>query len=70
MPVINVWIPFAQGKWGRNKNAWDEKEEKKMSLKEILNHARFSQVGFVVNDIEETKKKYALLFGVTEPETK
>ena len=40
-----------------------------MSLKEILNHARFSQVGFVVNDIEETKKKYALLFGVTEPAT-
>ena len=41
-----------------------------MSLKEILDHARFSQVGFVVNDIKETKKKYALLFGVTEPETK
>lgn len=40
-----------------------------MSLKEILNHARFSQVGFVVNDIEETKKKYALLFDVEEPAT-
>jgi len=40
-----------------------------MSLKEILNHAKFSQVGFVVNDIEETKKKYALLFDVAEPAT-
>ena len=40
-----------------------------MSLKEILNHAKFSQVGFVVNDIEETKKKYALLFDEAEPAT-
>lgn len=38
-----------------------------MSLKEILNHAKFAQVGFVVKDIEATKKKYALLFDCAEP---
>ena len=38
-----------------------------MGLKEILKQAKFAQVGFVVNDIEETKKKYALLFDCAEP---
>ena len=28
-----------------------------MGLKEILSQARFAQVGFVVNDIEEFKKQ-------------
>ncbi len=40
-----------------------------MSLKEILSCAKFAQVGFVVNDIEETKKQYSLLFDVSAPET-
>ena len=35
-----------------------------MNLPGILSTARFSQVGFVCNDIEETKKKFALLFGI------
>lgn len=39
-----------------------------MELRSILGQARFAQVGFVVNDIEETKRKYALLFGCAEPE--
>lgn len=39
-----------------------------MGLKQILGQAKFAQVGFVVNDIEETKKKYALLFDCTEPD--
>ena len=39
-----------------------------MGLKQILGQAKFAQVGFVVNDIEETKKKYALLFDCAEPE--
>lgn len=39
-----------------------------MGLKQILGQARFAQVGFVVRDIEETKKKYALLFDCAEPE--
>ncbi len=38
-----------------------------MGLKEILSQAKFAQVGFVVNNIEETKKKYALLFDCAEP---
>ena len=40
-----------------------------MGLKAILKNANFSQVGYVVNDIEETKKQYALLFDVMAPET-
>ncbi len=40
-----------------------------MGLKAILKNANFSQVGYVVNDIEETKKQYALLFDVIAPET-
>ena len=40
-----------------------------MGLKEILRQAKFAQVGFVVNDIEETKRKYALLFDCLLPET-
>lgn len=40
-----------------------------MGLKAILEHAKFSQVGFVVHDIEATKKQYALLFDVAEPDT-
>ncbi len=39
-----------------------------MGLREILKQAKFSQVGFVVNDIEETKKKFALLFDCAEPD--
>ena len=38
-----------------------------MGLKKILSQAKFAQVGFVVNDIEATKKKYALLFDCAEP---
>lgn len=38
-----------------------------MGLKAILDNAKFAQVGFVVNDIEETKKKYSLLFDMAEP---
>ena len=41
-----------------------------MGLKEILSQARFAQVGFVVNDIEETKEKYALLFDCLAPEAR
>ena len=40
-----------------------------MSLKAILQSAKFAQVGFVVNDIEETKKQYSLLFDCVAPET-
>ena len=40
-----------------------------MGLKEILRQAKFAQVGFVVNNIEETKKKYALLFDCLVPDT-
>ncbi|SFU88485.1 VOC family protein [Butyrivibrio sp. INlla21] len=40
-----------------------------MSLKAILDTAKFAQVGFVVHDIEATKKQYALLFDVKEPDT-
>ena len=38
-----------------------------MGLKQILGQAKFAQVGFVVSSIEETKKKYALLFDCVEP---
>lgn len=38
-----------------------------MGLKQILGQADFAQVGFVVNDIEATKKKFALLFDCAEP---
>lgn len=38
-----------------------------MGLKEILSQSKFAQVGFVVNDIEAAKKKYALLFDCAEP---
>ena len=40
-----------------------------MSLKAILKSAKFAQVGFVVHDIEATKKQYALLFDCEEPQT-
>ncbi len=40
-----------------------------MSLKAILEQAKFAQVGFVVHDIEATKQQYALLLGVDAPET-
>ncbi len=40
-----------------------------MELKKLLEQAKFAQVGFVVNDIEETKKKFALLFGCKVPPT-
>ncbi len=38
-----------------------------MGLKSILNNARFAQVGFVVNNIEETSRKFALLFDCPIP---
>ena len=50
---------------------WESDESIKetgMGLREILGQAKFAQVGFVVNDIEETKKKYALLFDCVAPE--
>ncbi len=40
-----------------------------MSMSKILEHVRFSQVGFVVHDIEATKQVYAALFGVEAPPT-
>lgn len=39
-----------------------------MELGVILEGMQFSQVGFVVKNIERTKKKFALLFGCAEPE--
>ncbi len=41
-----------------------------MGLKQILGLGDFAQVGFVVNDIEATKKKYSLLFDCAEPEAR
>lgn len=41
-----------------------------MNLKQILGQEEFAQVGFVVHDIETTKKKFALLFGCMEPEAR
>ena len=38
-----------------------------MGLKAILNNARFAQVGYVVNDIEETSRQFALLFDCEVP---
>ena len=38
-----------------------------MGLKAILKNAKFAQVGFVVNDIDEVRKQYALLFDCAEP---
>ncbi len=40
-----------------------------MSMSKILEHVRFSQVGFVVHDLETTKQVYAALFGVPVPPT-
>ncbi len=40
-----------------------------MSMSKILEHVNFSQVGFVVNDLETTKRVYAALFGVDVPPT-
>ena len=40
-----------------------------MSMSKILEHVNFSQVGFVVHDIEKTKQVYAALFGVPVPPT-
>ncbi len=40
-----------------------------MGLNAILKQAKFAQVGFVVNDIEATKKMYCLLFDTDAPET-
>ncbi|MFA6813166.1 MAG: VOC family protein [Bacteroidaceae bacterium] len=40
-----------------------------MDKKEIIKHAEFAQVGFVVNDIEATKRKFAELFGCEMPPT-
>lgn len=39
-----------------------------MGLKQILELGNFAQVGFVVKDIEATKKKYSLLFDCAEPD--
>lgn len=38
-------------------------------MRKILDRTRFAQVGFVVNDIEKTKKDFALLFGCEAPAT-
>ncbi|MBR2259963.1 MAG: VOC family protein [Blautia sp.] len=38
-----------------------------MSLRGILSHAKFAQVGFVVNDIDTVKERFAALFDVAEP---
>ena len=40
-----------------------------MGMSKILDHVSFSQVGFVVHDIEKTKQVYAALFGVEAPPT-
>lgn len=40
-----------------------------MDKKEIIKHAEFAQVGFVVDDIEATKRKFADLFGCEMPQT-
>ena len=40
-----------------------------MGMSKILEHVKFSQVGFVVNDLETTKRVYAALFGVEVPPT-
>lgn len=40
-----------------------------MGMSKILDHVKFSQVGFVVNDLETTKRVYAALFGVEVPPT-
>lgn len=40
-----------------------------MDFHEILSHARFSQVGFVVRDIEAAKEAYAKLFHIDPPST-
>jgi len=38
-------------------------------MRPVLKNYRFCQVGFVVNDIEEAKQKYAFLFGAEVPAT-
>ncbi len=38
-----------------------------MEFMKILDGARFTQVGFVVNDIEETIKKYAIILDCVAP---
>lgn len=40
-----------------------------MDIRALLNQSSFSQVGFVVHDIEETKRRFALLFGGEVPTT-
>ncbi|MCI7181172.1 VOC family protein [Clostridium porci] len=40
-----------------------------MDIKKIVGQSKFAQVGFVVNDIEKTKKQFAILFGCEEPPT-
>lgn len=40
-----------------------------MDIKKIVSQSKFAQVGFVVNDIEKTKKQFALLFGCEVPPT-
>lgn len=35
----------------------------------VLEQRNFAQIGFLVHDIEESKKQFARLFGVEEPET-
>jgi methylmalonyl-CoA/ethylmalonyl-CoA epimerase len=40
-----------------------------MEVKKILESGRFSQVGYVVKDIEESKRKFAALFGCEVPPT-
>ena len=38
-----------------------------MKIKEILERGNFCQVGYIVKDIEESKKKFAVLFGCKVP---
>lgn len=40
-----------------------------ISMGKVLEHVNFSQVGFVVHDIEKTKQIYAALLGVPVPPT-
>lgn len=40
-----------------------------MGMEKLFDGARFAQVGFVVNDINEAKAKYAAAFGCEEPGT-
>lgn len=40
-----------------------------MDIKKIIDQSKFAQVGFVVSDIEKTKKMFSMLFGCQVPPT-